>query len=194
MIELPPNPEPLEPTEVKATLPVLKRRMGRPRKDAAYLGLSQSGLKPWAQAFCVWLNSQAIHPRLVTQLEHAQQLSGDAGLTLPALKQFKKHALFRELNDRLEHSVLEVAKLRAELYTDRAIQHHNDSLEGVVKEKRYDEVPKFTSPYFDRVWPKKQEQVQATQIVIQMTPQQKHALEREAPVIEVEAVPLSETT
>ncbi len=117
----------------------------------------------WMRRYCEWRVCQTKMP---TQGERQAKASICAGkhIGYDLLRRVERSVEYGEVMARLVSDEIELARASLRSNTQVLIQGHLDMANEALEAKDYDSYHKYSQPMVDRVWPKQEETVRATQI------------------------------
>ena len=145
-------------------------------------------LTPGQVAFAEWLSYQD-KPPVTEQLEKYAELN-QRTVTAGFLRKLKKRSAFEEIFVKLSLDHLARARRNFEKQFPEYVKMHYDNAKRADAEGDYNAVVKFTTPVLDRVAPKNDRAVVATQVTINLSDSRREALNEET--VEVTAVEVIE--
>lgn len=138
------------------------------RKQLALAANASKGqLRPWHKQFALWYatNSVLATPRIDECVAQAQRITRQS-IPRTVMHRLLLNPAFQALAHQYQEE--EVAKARAimEERTPKAVEHHFDALDELMKREQFDKVFQFTKPILERVWPAEQPRLPAQVITI----------------------------
>ena len=148
-------------------------------------------LMPWMRAFASWMADQPKQPS-VTEQRLAASKCARATVGRQELAVLKHREDFQELLKTLEESAVARAREKMEADLPWYIEQHRVGLEMALKEGDYKKIPDYTSPAWERAWPRRDGvNVAAAHVSVTLSVSQAAALEKTP--VEVEAVEVEPT-
>ena len=146
-------------------------------------------LRPWMMAYAEWLILGEEVRTITARIVEASQLSRSK-ISQRALGDLEGRRDFMAYCDELARGPLEQARAKYMRLLPEYIAAHKEALDGARQDKDWKTVASIAESAVDRVLPKKQEAVAATQVNVVISAEQlKGFAEYTAPEVEVEALP-----
>lgn len=166
-----------------------KRRFMNKLKVASTACFHSSVLRPWMKTYAEWM---ALQPGRLGRKERtkvANKLAKDK-VSQRALQFLEKRADFLAYHDRFAAGAVSQARAKLEAESPWYVEQHRRGLERAIKAKDYKAITNFTTPVLERVWPRREGSVIATQVTIHLSPRQQTELSQSEPqLLPAEIVP-----
>lgn len=173
------------------------KRVARATQAARYMDRSRHGstaclhspyLKQWMKNYAEWLALQPGRPSVPEKRAIVNRLAQDK-VSAKAIRFLEQRADFLEYHDKFASGAVTAARAKLEAESPWYIEQHRLGLEQAIREKDYKAIPNFTGPVVERVWPRREGAVTATQVTIHLSPRQETDLTQEQlPAIEAEII------
>lgn len=166
------------------------KRVVKPASTACF---HATGLKPWMRMYAEWLALQPGRPANAERQAIVNRLAHEK-VSPKALRHLEQRTDFIEYHDKIALGSVTAARAKLEAESPWYIEQHRLGLEAAMAAHDYKAVTNFTAPVVERVWPRREGPVNATQITIHISPRQIEGLDRApAQMLEGEIVPEPET-
>jgi hypothetical protein len=145
-------------------------------------------LKSWMRGYAEWLALQSGRPALTERQAIANKLARDK-VSPKAIRHLEQRVDFRDYYDRLAAGAVTAARAKLEAESPWYVEKHREGLEAALKEGDYKAIPNFTGPVLERVWPRREAPIVATQITINLSARQQTDLTQPPPeLLEAEVI------
>ena len=146
-----------------------------------------TALTPWMLAYAEWLVLECVvPPKLVHRTTRARGLAR-APITIHQLRLLEVREDFVAYCGELAKGPLEAARAKFASSFPTYVEAHRKALDSAVSAGDYKAIGALAEPVLDRVYPKKAENVAATQVNITLTPTQLQGMTAyAAPLLTVE--------
>lgn len=144
------------------------RKVGRQIRAATLL--------PWMQAYAEWLILECLEPPKRSLRTRTARGLARAPVSDRHLYELEARKDFNDYCNALRAGPLEQARARFANAMPAYVQAHFDALQLASTASDYKAMAQIAEPVLDRVYPKKADAIIATQIVVQLTPDQAHGV------------------
>lgn len=109
-------------------------------------------LRPWMKALALWYVGQVKRPKVEEVAVEARRLTNQP-VSKNAISRLLVNPAFQAFLGQCEEEVTTRAKAYAETKLQGAVEKHFDAIDDLHKERRWDQLVKYTNPLMERVWP-----------------------------------------
>lgn len=163
-------------TDEDATKALIAQTQSRDAIGRVGRQLQQQYLMPWMRAYAEWLTLECVTPpKTPVRQTNARRLSR-CPVSREHLRALEQRADFMAYCEELAKGPLEQARARFASRLPDYVDSHYEALDLARTAKDYNAMGRLAEPALDRVFPKKAENVVATQVTITLSPAQTKAI------------------
>ena len=123
-------------------------------------------LRPWMKQYASWiaLYDRVGRPHIKERLKALRGMC-KGRVTRPALLYLEGRDDFSQLVEELKRDENKRARLHMAIHAADMIDLHKEAADNLKEKGEWKELAKYTVPYLDRVWPKKEDEQTQAQII-----------------------------
>lgn len=140
-----------------------QRQSTRERREA--LVKSETGLRPWMKKLAAWYAVQPLRPKQRDVLQTARYLS-KYQISTHTVKMILARPEFTALVHEISESEVKRARAMLEGQMPDAIETHYNAMKRLEDQGEFADLSKFTAPYIDRAWPRRDDAIQPPTVVV----------------------------
>jgi hypothetical protein len=148
-----------------------KRRVMNQLKIGSTACFHSNHLRPWMRTYAEWLALQPGKPGWREKIAIVNRIAHDK-VSKRAVRFLEARADFIAYYDKFATGAQTAARAKLESETPWYVEQHRLGLEAAISKGDHKAIPTFTTPILERVWPRREGPMVATQVTIHLSPRQ----------------------